>query len=128
MGYISPNRNCVTVDYEEMCIPLLKAPAGAERLPHPTGSFDLVVSTTSFDHWADQGAGLAECARVLAPGGHLVLTDIFSLWLVPTLVIGRQGRARTTRRANRLLVAAGFHSLRWHPVHTLVLKAVTATA
>ena len=29
----------------------------AEALPHPAGSFDLVVSTTSFDHWADQGAG-----------------------------------------------------------------------
>ena len=31
----------------------------AERLPWPAGSFDLVVSTTSFDHWADQQAGLA---------------------------------------------------------------------
>ena len=40
----------------------------AERLPWPAATFDLVVSTTSFDHWADQRAGLAECARVLAPG------------------------------------------------------------
>jgi len=30
------------------------------------------VSTTSFDHRADQRAGLADCARVLAPGGCLV--------------------------------------------------------
>jgi len=43
----------------------------AERLPWPAATFDLVVSTTSFDHWADQRAGLAECARVLAPGGCL---------------------------------------------------------
>jgi ubiquinone/menaquinone biosynthesis C-methylase UbiE len=42
----------------------------AERLPFPDGSFDLVVTTTSFDHWSDQQAGLRECARVLAPGGH----------------------------------------------------------
>jgi ubiquinone/menaquinone biosynthesis C-methylase UbiE len=35
---------------------------GAERLPWPAATFDLVVSTTSFDHWADQRAGLAECA------------------------------------------------------------------
>ncbi len=41
----------------------------AERLPWPAATFDLVVSTTSFDHWADQRAALAECARVLAPGG-----------------------------------------------------------
>jgi ubiquinone/menaquinone biosynthesis C-methylase UbiE len=55
----------------------------AERLPWPAASFDLVVSTTSFDHWADQRAGLAECARVLAPGGFLVLADLFSVVLVP---------------------------------------------
>jgi SAM-dependent methyltransferase len=47
-----------------------------EVLPFPEGSFDLVVSTTSFDHWADQRAGLRECARVLAPGGWLVLTAV----------------------------------------------------
>ena len=34
----------------------------AERLPYPDSSFDLVVSTTSFDHWSDQQAGLRECA------------------------------------------------------------------
>jgi ubiquinone/menaquinone biosynthesis C-methylase UbiE len=45
------------------------AVGAAGRLPWPAASFDLVVSTTSFDHWADQGAGLAECARVPAPGG-----------------------------------------------------------
>ena len=28
----------------------------AEELTSPGGSFDLVVSTTSFDHWADQQA------------------------------------------------------------------------
>ena len=99
----------------------------AEELPYSAGSFDLVVSTTSFDHWADQRAGLVECARVLAPGGHLVVTDLFSLWLLPTLVAGHRGRARTTARAGRLLTAAGFHSLRWHRIYTLILKAVTAT-
>ena len=41
----------------------------AEDLPYPDSSFDLVVSTTSFDHWKDQEAGLAECARVLTPTG-----------------------------------------------------------
>ncbi len=43
----------------------------AEKLDYPDGTFDLVVSTTSFDHWTDQQAGLVECARVLRPGGHL---------------------------------------------------------
>ena len=39
----------------------------AESLPWPAASFDLVVSTTSFDHWADQRTGLVQCARVLEP-------------------------------------------------------------
>jgi SAM-dependent methyltransferase len=103
-------------------------PAVAERLPFGDGSFDLVVSTTSFDHWSDQLAGLRECARVLVPGGRLVLVDQFSLWLAPTLLVGRPGRARTKGRVTSLLGAAGFSSLAWHDLYALIIKAVTATA
>src|ERR1700722_16489751 len=69
------------------------SPALAENLPFRDGTFDLVVSTTSFDHWSDQQAGLRECARVITPGGHLVLVDQFSLWLSPTLIRTRRGKA-----------------------------------
>jgi ubiquinone/menaquinone biosynthesis C-methylase UbiE len=100
----------------------------AEQLPLPAGTFDLVVSTTSFDHWADQGAGLAECARVMTPGGRLVLVDMFSALLAPTLAGGRRGKARTRRRASRLLAGAGFGSLEWHRVHSVIIQAVTASA
>ena len=100
--------------------------AAAEELPFPEGSFDLVVSTTSFDHWADQRAGLGECARVLAPGGWLVLTDLFSAWLTPTLVGSRRRKARTRRRASRLLAAAGFRDAQWHDVEGFIIRAVTA--
>ena len=31
--------------------------------------------------------------RVLMPGGHLMLVDLFSLWLIPTLTGGRRGSA-----------------------------------
>ena len=99
----------------------------AERLPWPTASFDLVVSTTSFDHWADQRAGLAECARVLAPGGCLVLADLFSVLLLPTLLAGRRGKARTKRRATQLVTGAGLHSPQWHRLYTVIIQAVTAT-
>jgi ubiquinone/menaquinone biosynthesis C-methylase UbiE len=99
----------------------------AEQLPFPDGAFDLVVSTTSFDHWADQRAGLAECARVLAPGGHLMLADLFSPLLLPSLLAGRSGKARTQLRASRLLGAAGFRGLAWHDLYALIIKAVTAT-
>ena len=99
----------------------------AERLPWPAAAFDLVVSTTSFDHWVDQRAGLAECARVLAPGGCLVLADLFSPLLLPTLLAGRRDKARTRRRATRLLTAAGLRSPDWHRLYAVIIRAVTAT-
>jgi ubiquinone/menaquinone biosynthesis C-methylase UbiE len=99
----------------------------AERLPAADGGYDLVVSTTSFDHWADQAAGLRECARALAPGGALVLTDQFSPLLWPTLVGRRRDKARTRSRAARLLTAAGLRDLRWHPCYAVIIASVTAT-
>ena len=99
----------------------------AERLPWSAASFDLVVSTTSFDHWADQRAGLAQCARVLEPGGCLVLADLFSALLLPTLLAGRRGKARTKRRATRLVTAAGLHSPQWHRCYAVIIQALTAT-
>ncbi len=99
----------------------------AERLPFAAETFDLVVTTTSFDHWADQQAGLAECARVLTPGGQLVLADLFSAWLWPTILLSRRDRARTKPRATRLLAAAGFRAPQWHDLYAVIIRAVTAT-
>lgn len=105
----------------------------AEQLPFDDASYDLVIAATSFDHWADQGAGLAECHRVLMPGGRLVLTDLFSHALAPTLIGARRHRARTQLRATKLLAAAGFRSVVWHRLYdevwlTGLFKAVTALA
>jgi ubiquinone/menaquinone biosynthesis C-methylase UbiE len=99
----------------------------AEQIGHPDETFDLIVSTTSFDHWSDQQAGLIECARVLRPGGQLVLVDQFSWWLMPTMLTSRRGKARTKRRATRLLLDAGFCSLQWHRLYAGIINAVTAT-
>jgi len=97
-----------------------------EDLPFPDETFDLVVTTTSFDHWSDQLAGLRECARVLTPAGHFVLVDMFSGWMVPTL-LARRGRARTKRHATRLLLGAGFHAPEWHDLYAVIIRAATAT-
>jgi len=98
----------------------------AEDLPLPDASVDLVISTTSFDHWQDQGAGLAEISRVLMPGGHLVLSDLFSLLLGPTLLGARRGKARTKRRADRLIAAAGLRDPRWQRLAGPLVQTVTA--
>jgi len=99
----------------------------AEQIGYPDGTFDLIVSTTSFDHWSDQQAGLRECARVVRPGGGLVLVDQFSWLLLPTMLTSRRGKARTRRRAARLLRNAGFSSPHWRRLYAVIINGVTAT-
>ena len=43
-------------------------------LPYPDESFDLVVLTEVIEHLENHRAALTEVARVLRPGGHLILT------------------------------------------------------
>jgi ubiquinone/menaquinone biosynthesis C-methylase UbiE len=57
-------------------------PATAEQLPFPNAQFDLVFSTVTFHHWRDQGKGIAEVARVLAPGGRWLLADFIAAGLM----------------------------------------------
>lgn len=52
--------------------------ATAEKLPFGDAQFDLVFSTMTFHHWADQRRGIAEVARVLTPGGRWLLADFIA--------------------------------------------------
>jgi ubiquinone/menaquinone biosynthesis C-methylase UbiE len=46
----------------------------ALRLPFPDGSFDRVLSICAIEHFDDGPQALSEIARVLAPGGELVMS------------------------------------------------------
>jgi len=59
--------------------------ATAEALPFADGEFDLVFSTMTFHHWADQRRGVGEVARVLAPGGRWLLSDFVGHGVVRTV-------------------------------------------
>lgn len=101
--------------------------AAAESLPAPDHAFDLVMTTTSFDHWRAQSAGLDECRRVLRPHGRLILVDLISPVLWPTTILGRRGKARTPRQINQLLLRVGFQSIKLQKISTLI-RAVTASS
>jgi demethylmenaquinone methyltransferase/2-methoxy-6-polyprenyl-1,4-benzoquinol methylase len=47
----------------------------AESLPLADGSVDAVLIVDAFHHFADQDPALSEAARVLAPGGVLVIRE-----------------------------------------------------
>lgn len=47
--------------------------APAEAIPYPDGAFDRVVSQFALMYFADRVKGLAEMARVTAPGGQVVI-------------------------------------------------------
>jgi ubiquinone/menaquinone biosynthesis C-methylase UbiE len=98
----------------------------AEELAFPDSSFDLVLASTSFDHWSDQRAGLAETARVLTKGGHFVLADLLSLWLLPTTLTVRRGRVRTIRRARAMLEDVGLQPIGRHNLY-VIIGTVSAT-
>ena len=50
--------------------------ASSDGLPFREATFNTVVASCSLKHWNDQAAGLQECARVVRPGGRVVIVEI----------------------------------------------------
>lgn len=86
--------------------------AQAEALPFPGGSFDVVVSTMSFHHWADQQRGLREVSRVLEPDGVFVLTDVIVGPLLSRALASTGDRVVTARRLESMLAGAALRRKR----------------
>jgi len=75
--------------------------ANLERLPLADAEFDLVVSVQVIEHLLDPAAGLKELARVLKPGGTLLLsTDNRRNLITRTLNAPRWAVARAARKRN----------------------------
>ena len=51
--------------------------ADVQALPFRDGAFDAIKATELLEHVPDVARALAECRRVLRPGGHLVITVPF---------------------------------------------------
>lgn len=77
----------------------------AESLPLPDASVDLVVSTMSFHHWADQAQGIRQVARILRPAGIFILADVimpYWLWW-----IFRHGRHVSAKQRREMFAQSG---------------------
>jgi ubiquinone/menaquinone biosynthesis C-methylase UbiE len=87
--------------------------SGAESLPFGDGEFDLVFSTMTFHHWADQSKGVAEVARVLAPGGRWLLADFIASGVMKYVRrVFRLTRFRERRDLYPMLAASGLRVIR----------------
>ena len=80
----------------------------ARRLPFASASFDACISQEGLLHIDDKAAVLAECHRVLAPGGRLAFTD----WIAqPRLGERERERLRRWMAATTLQSLHGYRAL-----------------
>jgi ubiquinone/menaquinone biosynthesis C-methylase UbiE len=63
--------------------------ADAQHLPHPDATFDTVVATLALCSIPDDRAAVAEMARVLRPGGRLLLLEHVASPIRPVRAIQR---------------------------------------
>lgn len=97
----------------------LLATGWAESLPFRDETFDTLISCNVFHYVEQPTMALQEAARVLVPGGHLILTDwcadFLPMRLLGLYLLVRRRPLHRVYRAgelNRLLEAAGFQSAR----------------
>jgi ubiquinone/menaquinone biosynthesis C-methylase UbiE len=45
-------------------------------LPFPADTFDSLISSCAWRHWPDPKSAIAECVRVVKPGGKVVIVEI----------------------------------------------------
>jgi len=97
-------------------LPVETVEGDAARLPFPDNSFDIVTVVTVLCFVEDAGQAVAEMARVLRPGGVLLLGELnrYSLWAAWRRLRGWLGSAtwrsvhfRTPAGLKKLVVRAG---------------------
>jgi SAM-dependent methyltransferase len=101
------------------------AKGDASALPFPDGRFDLVIASDVIEHIDDDRRALREFARVLAPGGRLLLTvpAFQALWGLQDEVSHHRRRYRL-RPLLGLIAAAGLTPRRHYYFNYLLFTPI----
>ena len=116
---VDPSSKMLEVARKRLGEVVLLKESPAESLPFPDEGFDVVVSTNAFHYYRNPRGALEEMARVLCPGGRIVITDwcddyvacrLCDFWL---RVFDRAHfRTYGKKQCGRFLQQAGFTGIR----------------
>lgn len=85
---LTPHAHGIDVDEERVAEGARTLPnllvAASEHLPYPDNSFDVIVLNEVIEHVADDARTIAECVRVLRPGGRVIIFAPNRLYLFET--------------------------------------------
>jgi ubiquinone/menaquinone biosynthesis C-methylase UbiE len=97
---------------------------GAQAIPFPDGSLDLVISTLSLHHWRQPVAVLDEAARALRPGGAFLIFDLRRDMAAPFyLLIWFATRCVVPRALRRVSEPLGSRNAAYTPPEAAALAA-----
>lgn len=85
--------------------------ASAESLPFPDGYFDGLICSDAFHHVRDQRAAAREIARVVRPGGGVIMMELEPGGAIPALerLLGEPAGFLSGPELERLLAEVGIH-------------------
>ncbi|MBS1727234.1 MAG: class I SAM-dependent methyltransferase [Armatimonadetes bacterium] len=104
------------------------ARADAQALPLQSNSFDVVVTLDTIEHVPDDQKAIAEIARVLKPGGHILINVPAYQWLWGPHDVALMHHRRYSRtQVRKLLEANGFQieRLTYHIFFLFPLVAIS---
>ena len=94
----------------EAGVPIEFSVASVLDIPRPEGSFDFVLCFAAFKNFSDPAAALMEMRRILAPGGQVIIGDMYSD--IPDQAIEEYLDGQNIRGLNRIVLRVIFRFLR----------------
>jgi len=82
------------------------------RMPFADESFDLVVSSAAMEYLPDVGEGISECARVLRPGGKMLIIATRDSLFGKTIAATWRNKILETAHVEECMKRAGMSTVR----------------